>query len=206
MKKTTLFLAALSFLFLHGCGDDNSSSHSIKPSDPKPISTEPVKDKTIKDATVNKEDILVMELQSGIVEIELLPAIAPKHVKRIKELTNEKFYDGIVFHRVIEGFMAQTGDPTGTGTGGSKKPDLKAEFNSTPHKRGVVSMARASNPHSANSQFFIVLENSPHLDGQYTGFGRVIKGMRFIDRIKKGAPGSGKVENPDKIVRMYMKG
>ena len=209
MKKTTLVLAATSFLFLHGCNDSNTSETSIQPNDPKPISPKGIKKDSTKnlagEPTTSNNNIIVMELQHGSVEIALYPEIAPNHVKRIKDLTREKFYDGIVFHRVIDGFMAQTGDPTGTGTGGSKKPNLKAEFNDTSHKRGVLSMARSQSPHSANSQFFIVLSTSPHLDNNYTAFGRVIKGMKFVDKIKKGAPGSGSVVNPDKIIRMYIK-
>ena len=134
--------------------------------------------------------------------IELLPELAPNHVKRIKELSRAGFYDGIVFHRVIEGFMAQTGDPTGTGGGGSDKPDLKAEFSSERHQRGVVSMARSRNPNSANSQFFIVFDDASWLDNQYTVWGRVTSGMEFVDQIKKGHPRSGEVDDPDKIVSM----
>lgn len=145
-----------------------------------------------------------MELSSGgEVIIELYPDKAPKHVKRILELTKEKFYDGIVFHRVINGFMVQTGDPTGTGMGGSTKPDLPAEFNDIKHVRGVLSMARSMSPNSANSQFFIMLGDSPHLDGQYSAFGRVISGMEFVDKIKKGdSRNNGQVDNPDKILKM----
>ncbi len=150
-------------------------------------------------------NIVYMELKDGIVEIELLPEIAPNHVKRIKELVSQKFYDGLKFHRVIEGFMAQTGDPLGNGTGGSGQ-NIKAEFSNTPHKRGTVSMARAQNPNSADSQFFICFEDSNFLDGQYTVFGRVIKGMELVDNIKKGASyRNGEVDNPDIIVKMYQK-
>jgi peptidylprolyl isomerase len=153
--------------------------------------------------TIDPENTLAMQLKDGVVEIELYPKVAPLHVARIKELTREGFYDGVVFHRVIEGFMAQTGDPTGTGTGGSSKPDLKAEFNDTKHVRGILSMARASNPNSANSQFFIMFADAPHLDKQYTAFGKVIKGMEFVDKIKLGdARNNGTVNNPDKIISM----
>jgi peptidylprolyl isomerase len=149
----------------------------------------------------NLENTLYIELPQGRVLIEMLPDVAPKHVERIKELAREKFYDGIVFHRVIEGFMAQTGDPTGTGSGGSSKPDLTAEFSSTPHKRGAVSMARASNPNSANSQFFIVLEDSNFLDNQYTVWGNVTSGMEYVDAIKKGdAEQNGTVTEPTAMV------
>jgi peptidylprolyl isomerase len=150
---------------------------------------------------VDSENIIILELPYGIVEIELLPDVAPNHVARIKELTRQGFYDGLKFHRVIEGFMAQTGDPTGTGTSGSGQK-LKAEFSKTPHVRGAVSMARAMDPNSADSQFFIVFEDSRFLDGQYTVFGTVTKGMEYVDQIKKGAQGSGTVTNPDKIVSM----
>ena len=148
------------------------------------------------------ENTIYLELKDGRVVIELLPELAPNHVKRIKELSRAGFYDGIVFHRVIEGFMAQTGDPTGTGGGGSNKPDLKAEFSSERHLRGVVSMARSRNPNSANSQFFIVFDDASWLDNQYTVWGRVTSGMEFVDQIKKGHPRSGEVDDPDKIVSM----
>ncbi len=146
------------------------------------------------------ENTLYMDLKYGRVVIELRPDLAPNTVKRIKELVRQKFYDGVVFHRVMEGFMAQTGDPTGTGTGGSGK-NLKAEFNSAPHVRGTLSMARANDPDSADSQFFIVLADSHFLDGKYTVFGNVVSGMEFVDKIKKADPGdpSGMVKDPDKI-------
>lgn len=140
---------------------------------------------------------LLLELKDGVVEIELLPEKAPKHVARIKELAEQGFYDGIVFHRVIEGFMAQTGDPTGTGRGGSGKK-LKAEFNSEKHTRGAVSMARSSRPNSADSQFFIVFKDALFLDNKYTVWGRVVNGMEFVDKIKRGEP----PRNPDKIISM----
>ena len=150
------------------------------------------------------ENVLVMELKDGTVRIELLPELAPKHVERIKTLTRQGFYDGIVFHRVIDGFMAQTGDPTGTGRGGSDLPDLPAEFSAEPFERGVVGMARSQNPNSANSQFFITFEPARFLDRQYTVFGRVIEGMEVVDQIKKAPPGdqSGTVRGPDKIVSL----
>lgn len=151
------------------------------------------------------ENTLYLDLKDGRVVIEMYPDKAPEHVKRIKELTRAGFYDGIVFHRVIAGFMAQTGDPTGTGMGGSDKPDLKAEFNNEPHSRGAVSMARANDPNSANSQFFIVLADSNFLDNQYTVWGRVSSGMEFVDKIKKGdSNDNGAVSNPDKIVKMQV--
>jgi peptidylprolyl isomerase len=155
-------------------------------------------------AQKNLENTLYIDLAQGRVEIELLPKVAPMHVERIKTLVRQKFYDGIVFHRVIDGFMAQTGDPTGTGMGGSKLPDLRAEFSDEPHIRGALSMARASSPNSANSQFFIVLKDSRFLDNQYTVWGRVVKGMDLVDKIKKGAPGSGAVNNPDKMIKVRL--
>jgi peptidylprolyl isomerase len=148
------------------------------------------------------ENTILLELKDGTVVIDLLPEKAPNHVARIKELTRKGFYDGIVFHRVIEGFMAQTGDPTGTGTGGSGQ-NLKAEFNDEKHTRGAVSMARAASIDSADSQFFITFKDSLFLDGQYTVFGRVSQGMEFVDKIKKGASArNGEVAKPDKIVSM----
>ena len=147
-------------------------------------------------------DTLVMELKSGPVRIKLRPDLAPNHVARIKELAGQGFYDGIVFHRVIPDFMAQTGDPTGTGSGGSDLPDLKAEFSNEKHKRGTISMARTSNPNSANSQFFICFADAPWLDKQYSVWGEVVEGMEHVDAIKKGAGDDGAVKNPDKIVRM----
>jgi len=146
------------------------------------------------------ENTLYIDLKYGRVVIELFPKIAPKHVERIKLLARQKFYDGIVFHRVIDGFMAQTGDPTGTGMGGSKLPDLRAEFSDEPHIRGALSMARASDPNSANSQFFIVTKDSRFLDGQYTVWGRVVKGMELVDKIKKGAGRNGEVSGPDSML------
>ena len=140
---------------------------------------------------------LVLELDTGVVKIQLLPELAPKHVERIKELTSEGFYDGVVFHRVIDGFMAQGGDPTGTGAGGSDKPDLRAEFNSEPHVRGVCSMARTGYPHSANSQFFICFDDATFLDNQYTVWGRVIEGMENVDALPKGEP----PRKPGKIIK-----
>lgn len=151
------------------------------------------------------ENTLYLDLKDGRVTIELYADKAPKHVARIKKLTREGFYDGVVFHRVIDGFMAQTGDPTGTGTGGSSYPDLPAEFNAEPHTRGAVSMARAADPNSANSQFFIVFKDSRFLDNQYTLFGRVIKGMNYVDSIKKGASHlNGQVDDPDRIIKMQV--
>jgi cyclophilin family peptidyl-prolyl cis-trans isomerase len=149
-------------------------------------------------AAPTPENTLIMETTKGRVVIALRPDLAPKHVERIKTLAREGFYDGIVFHRVIDGFMAQCGCPSGTGTGGSKHPSLPAEFNAEPHVRGICSMARSSNPNSANSQFFICFDDAGFLDKQYTVWGKVIEGMENIDKIKRGEP----VVNPDKIVSM----
>ena len=156
------------------------------------------------------KDIMILKLTYGEVEIELYPDKAPNHVKRFKELADSGKYDGVVFHRVIDGFMAQTGDvkfgnsknfdSDRVGTGGASLPDLKAEFSNLPHQRGTLSMARSMNPNSANSQFFICFDAAPHLDGQYTVFGKVTKGMELIDKIKKGNDPNGSVENPDKII------
>jgi len=142
------------------------------------------------------ENTLILTLDTGTVTIRLRPDLAPGHVERIKELAREGFYDDVVFHRVIPGFMAQGGDPTGTGMGGSKKPNLKAEFSDTPHLRGVCSMARSSNPNSANSQFFICFDDATFLDGQYTVWGEVTEGMEAVDALPKGEP----PRNPGKIV------
>ena len=159
---------------------------------------------------------MLLKLEHGEVEIKLFPDVAPKHVERFTNLVKNKKYDGVVFHRVIYGFMAQTGDVkygnsldknydlNKAGTGGSDLPDLKAEFNNIPHVRGTLSMARSANPNSANSQFFICFEDAPHLDRQYTVFGQVVNGMEFVDKIKKGSGPNGSVENPDKIIRMSL--
>ena len=144
------------------------------------------------------ENQLYLELESGRVVIDLRPDVAPNHVARIKELAREHFYDGIKFHRVIDGFMAQTGCPQGTGTGGSGQK-LKAEFNDEPHVRGTCSMARTSDPNSGDSQWFICFDETPHLDGQYTVWGKVSSGMELVDKIKKGSGGSGSVTDPDHI-------
>ena len=147
--------------------------------------------------SLDPENTLVMETTKGKVVIKLRPDLAPGHVERIKLLAREGFYDGIVFHRVIDGFMAQVGCPHGTGTGGSSYPDLKAEFNAEPHVRGICSMARAQNPNSANSQFFIVFDDARFLDKQYTVWGQVVEGMENVDKIKRGEP----VRDPDKIIK-----
>jgi len=159
-----------------------------------------------------KENIMIMKLKDGDVKIEMFPDVAPNHVKRITELANSGKYDNVVFHRVIDGFMAQTGDVKfgksdskdfdlrRAGIGGSELPDLKQEFNDIPHERGTVSMARSSPPDSANSQFFICFDNASYLDRQYTVFGKVIEGMEFVDMIKKGDGQNGSVSDPDKII------
>jgi peptidylprolyl isomerase len=161
---------------------------------------------TMSDAQTTTPDLeneLYLDLKDGRVVIQLFPDLAPKHVARVKELARKGFYDNTPFHRVIEGFMAQGGDPTGTGSGGSDLPDLPAEFTrSRRFLRGTVGAARTNNPNSANSQFFIMFAPAPNLDGQYTIWGQVISGMEHVDAIKRGAPGSGSVTNPDRIVHM----
>ena len=164
-----------------------------------------------------EEKKMILKLKDGDVEIELYPKIAPNHVKRFEILANEGKYDGVVFHRVIDGFMAQTGDVKFgnsnspefnlelAGTGGSDLPDLKAEFSDVAHNRGVLSMARSQDPNSANSQFYIVFESAPHLDRNYSAFGKVIKGMEFVDMIKKGQGSNGSVDDPDKIISLSSK-
>ncbi len=160
---------------------------------------------------------MILKLKDGDVEIKLFPEKAPKHVERIQKLAQEGSYDNVVFHRVIDGFMAQTGDVKfgnssspdfdlrRAGTGGSDLPDLKAEFNDIPHEEGTVSMARSTDPNSANSQFFICFESAPHLDRNYTVFGKVVKGMEFINKIQKGDGPNGSVSNPDKIISFKSK-
>jgi peptidylprolyl isomerase len=153
--------------------------------------------------TPDPENTLLLETKNGTATIRLRPDLAPQHVERLKTLARQGFYDGVVFHRVIEGFMAQTGDPTGTGMGGSELPDLKAEFSDVPFTRGVVGMARSADPDSANSQFYIMFDQAPSLNGQYTVVGEVVEGMEAIDAVKKGSPSdNGTVENPDKIISM----
>ena len=163
------------------------------------------------------ENNMILKLKSGDVVIQLFEDIAPKHVERFKKLANEKKYDGVVFHRVIDGFMAQTGDVqygnsnletyniSRAGTGGSEYSDLKAEFSNLPHERGTLSMARSSDPNSANSQFFICFGPAPHLDRQYTVFGKVVEGMEYVDSIKRGEGSNGEVKDPDKIISLKAK-
>ena len=167
--------------------------------------------------SIAKNSIMILKLKYGDVLIELYPDKAPNHVERFKELANEGKYDNVVFHRVIDGFMAQTGDVkfgnsnspefnlSLAGTGGSDLPNIKAEFSDIAHTRGVLSAARSADPDSANSQFFICFDSSPHLDRQYSAFGKVIKGMEFVDMIKKGEPNSGAVSEPDKIISLKSK-
>ncbi len=164
--------------------------------------------------TFSKEQKMILKLKDGDVLIELYPDIAPNHVKRFQTLAENGKYDNVVFHRVIDGFMAQTGDVKFgnqqskdynldlAGTGGSDLPDLKAEFSNTAHERGTLSMARSQDPNSGNSQFFICFQSAPHLDRKYSVFGKVIKGMEFVDKIKKGSSPNGSVENPDKIISL----
>ncbi len=166
---------------------------------------------------LSKENVMILKLKDGIVEIELYPDKAPNHVKRFQDLANQGKYDNVVFHRVIDGFMAQTGDVKFgnssspefninlAGTGGSDLPNLKAEFSDIAHVRGTLSAARSADPNSANSQFFICFESAPHLDRQYSVFGKVVKGMEFVDLIKKGDPNSGSVKDPDKILSLKSK-
>ncbi len=171
----------------------------------------------LKSQVLAKENIMILKIKYGEVHIELYPDKAPNHVKRFKELADQGKYDNVVFHRVIDGFMAQTGDVkfgntnspefnlSLAGTGGSDLPNVKAEFTDIAHTRGVLSAARSSDPDSANSQFFICFESAPHLDRQYSAFGKVVKGMEFIDKIKRGDPGSGAVSDPDKILSIRSK-
>jgi peptidylprolyl isomerase len=152
---------------------------------------------------LDPENTLHLDLKSGRVVIQLFPDVAPMHVAQIKALVRRGFYDGTVFHRVIEGFMAQGGDPTGTGTGGSDLDNIRAEFSDkAKFTRGTCGMARSQSPHSANSQFFIMFEAAPHLNGQYTVWGQVVEGMELVDQIKRGSGGSGTVSNPDKIEKL----
>jgi peptidylprolyl isomerase len=152
---------------------------------------------------LDPENTLILELKSGQVLIKLRPDLAPNHVAQVKKLTRQGFYNGIIFHRVIEGFMAQSGDPTGTGAGGSTLPDLKAEFSKAPFKRGTLGMARAASPDSANSQWFICFKDTPSLNGQYTVVGEVVQGMENVDKIKRGGGEMGLVPAPqDKIISL----
>jgi len=172
----------------------------------------------ITNQTIAKENFMILKLKDGDIKIDLFPDVAPNHVERIKTLANEGKYNGVVFHRVIDGFMAQTGDVefgnstndkydlARAGTGGSNLPDLKAEFSNLAHEKGILSMARSSDPNSANSQFFICFKSAPNLDRQYTVFGKVIEGMEFVDKIKRGDENNnGSVSDPDKIISFKSK-
>lgn len=182
-----------------------SSTKGLKSADTKKLTVSKTRAKKIKHTYPVKdaENALLLKLKNGEVVIEMYPDAAPNHVARIKELVREGFYNGLKFHRVIDGFMAQTGCPHGTGTGGSGKK-LKAEFNKMPHKRGTVSMARSMLPDSADSQFFICFGDCDWLNGQYTVWGQVTSGMEFVDAIKKGAGANGSVSNPDEIISMVV--
>lgn len=207
---TILVAAALSvFVLVSGCslisglgGGDSDSPADVSAdtslddspflsSDNNAFLVDPGSAPTTEDATLDPENTLEIQLKDGTVVVELLPDVAPLHVARLKELARQGFYDGIKFHRVIDGFMAQTGDPQGNGTGGSNLPDLQAEFSSVPFERGTLGMARSQNPNSANSQFFIMFAEGSFLNGQYTVFGQVRSGMEFVDNIKKGAGQNG---------------
>jgi len=180
-----------------------SNTKNIAQNETKKLEMSEARHKKIKHSykVQNPENAIVLKLKDGDVIIEMFEDVAPSHVSRIKELVRQGFYNGLKFHRVIDGFMAQTGCPLGTGTGGSGKK-LKAEFNQKPHKRGTVSMARAANPDSADSQFFICFADAPWLNGQYTVFGEVTAGMEYVDNIKKGEGYNGMVDDPDEIISM----
>lgn len=190
-----------------------TETKSLEKSETKTLSVEEKKQLGISESRGKKmkhsynvsdaENALVMKLKDGDVVIEMFPNDAPNHVARIKELVRQGFYNGLKFHRVIEGFMAQTGCPLGNGTGGSGKK-LKAEFNKIPHTRGIVSMARAMNPDSADSQFFICYDDCPHLNGQYTVWGKVVSGIEYVDNIRKGGGYNGMVNDPDEIISMQV--
>jgi len=182
-----------------------SNTKNIASNEAKKLEMSEARHKKIKHSykVQNPENAVVLKLKDGDVVIELFEDVAPRHVSRIKELVRQGFYNGLKFHRVIDGFMAQTGCPLGTGTGGSGKK-LKAEFNQKPHKRGTVSMARAANPDSADSQFFICFADAPWLNGQYTVFGEVTSGMEYVDNIKRGGGYNGMVDEPDEIISMHI--
>jgi peptidylprolyl isomerase len=193
MRLITAVPLAFILFGLFGCGPSPVDQSANAP-------TTPAAAPTPGGAPAAAGETLVLELKTGKVKIKLRPDLAPKHVERVKLLAGEKFYDGHAFHRVIPGFMAQTGDPTGTGTGGSKYPDLPQEFSLTPFERGTIGAARTNDPNSANSQFFICFAHAPHLNGKYTVWGQVTEGMQFVDQIAKGEP----PPQPDKIIRAYL--
>jgi peptidylprolyl isomerase len=194
--QTIRVLAALMLAFgLAACGASNGQIAAA------PTATQTGGSMVTTGAVANDPaNTVILELKTGKVTIKLRPDLAPKHVERFKMLINEGFYNGLKFHRVIPGFMAQTGDPQGTGAGGSKYPDLPAEFTPTAFERGTLGAARTNDPNSANSQFFITFTHTPHLNGQYTVFGQVVDGMQYVDQIAKGEP----PPVPDTIVKMYM--
>jgi len=207
MIKLLKFLAAsLLVLSLAACNSGTPEApQGEAPKSEAPATTEQSSGQDTQTATQqSEEDIVYLDLKDGRVTIRLRPDLAPKHVARIKTLAGQGFYDGIVFHRVIDGFMAQTGDPTGTGRGGSDLPDLPGEFTGEPFKRGVLGMARAADPNSANSQFFIMFADGDFLNGEYTVFGEVIDGMEHVDKIKRGTGQNGMVSDPDKIIKMTL--
>ncbi len=193
MRLINGILLSLVFIGISACGPSSSpeAGQIIEAANTNATAAPPANDPS---------NTLIMELKSGKVTIQLRPDLAPKHVERVKMLVNEGFYNGLKFHRVIPNFMAQTGDPEGTGAGGSKYPDLPAEFTPTQFERGTIGAARTGDPNSANSQFFICFTHTPHLNGQYTVWGRVIDGMQFVDRIAPGEPPA----KPDIIVKMYL--
>lgn len=198
-QLTTRFAALCVGAFALAACSGQSTPTNVAPSTPAVDANAPAQGAPSADPA----NTLVMRIKNGDVKIKLRPDLAPNHVKRVKSLANQGFYDGLKFHRVIDGFMAQTGDPKGDGTGGSSLPDLKAEFNTTPFVRGVVGMARSASPDSANSQFFIMFGSSPSLDNQYTAFGTVSQGMAFVDAIRRGSRSqNGAVANPDVIIKM----
>lgn len=186
-------------IVLHQGGDERiipaPEPELVKPTEPVPVPTAKSKE---------HENLLYLDTKYGRTVIKLRPDLAPKHVARVKKLVRQGFYDGLKFHRVIKKFMAQTGDPKGNGTGGSRYPNLKAEFSSEPYKRGTVGAARAQDPNSANSQFFITFKSTPFLNGQYTVWGQVVRGMNYIDKVKKGKGPGGQVKNPDVILKLQV--
>lgn len=203
MKNILLCLITISFAF-SGCLNGKTKTSTTEKNTADTAAENSIKSEP-NAKTGKKEKMLTIKLKTGDVKIKLFPEVAPKHVERITTLAKEGFYDGIVFHRVIDGFMAQTGDPTGTGAGGSKLPDLDAEFSDAPFKRGTLGMARTQDPNSANSQFFIVLDQASHLNGQYTVFGEVTEGMEHVDQVKKGDPANnGLVDEPDKMISVTL--
>jgi peptidylprolyl isomerase len=196
MRFLATFLLAPFALALPACGDSGSGTQpgdaALQVAENAPAA--------VAAAPVAPGEKLVLETKYGKTVIKLRPDLAPNHVAQVKKLVGQGFYNGLKFHRVIPGFMAQTGDPQGTGAGGSDLPDLKAEFTNTPFERGTIGAARTNNPNSANSQFFIAFTQVPHLNGQYTVWGQVVEGMQFIDQVAKGEPPA----NPDKIIKMTL--